>query len=86
MCKNNCWKIRTSGKGVVLEIRTHPDSRGGGGLKIRDFAGVLCRRPLSTQSEKGLQRVSIKVEWHFLEKRFSNILRHANDEMHNSQI
>ena len=34
-------RTRTSGEGVVLEIRTHPD-KGRGGLKIRDFGG----RPL----------------------------------------
>ena len=37
MCKNNSWKIRTSGEGVVLEIQTHPDRGREGGLKIRDF-------------------------------------------------
>ena len=42
MCKNNSWKIRTK---EVLEIRTHPDGRtGGGGLQIRDFGA----RPLFT--------------------------------------
>ena len=33
---------RRPGKGVVLEIRTHPDKARGSGLKIRDFGG----RPL----------------------------------------
>ena len=40
-----CVKIEKSGcpgRGVVLEIRTHPDKGRGGGLKIRDFGG----RPL----------------------------------------
>ena len=40
-----CVKIEKSGcpaMGVVLEIRTHPDKRREGGLKIRDFNG----RPL----------------------------------------
>ena len=45
MCKiEKCVKINKSGRGrpgrgVVLEIRTHPDKGRGGGLKIRDFGG-----------------------------------------------
>ena len=41
MCEKRKIWTRTSGEGVVLEIRTHPD-KGRGGLKIRDFGG----RPL----------------------------------------
>ena len=40
MCKKIFKKSGRPGRGVVLEIRTNPDKgRGGGGLKIRDFAG-----------------------------------------------
>ena len=46
MCKNISWKIRTrtSGEGVVLEIRTHPDRGGVVVRKPENLADVLCRR------------------------------------------
>ena len=60
MCKNNSWKIRTYGKGVVLEIQTHPD-REKSGLKIRDLADVLCRRPQDTLSTRAWPSARAKV-------------------------
>ena len=50
MCKN--WKMCEKsgrgrpGRGVVLEIRTHPDKGRGVVWKSEILADVLCRRPL----------------------------------------
>ena len=38
MCKNNCWKIRTSGEGGGFG-NSDTAGQGEGGLKIRDFGG-----------------------------------------------